>query len=227
MSLRWFWGIFALIGLPFMLIGIWFGYDLYQFSKTALRTEGEVVDMVRNAKGSTAPVVVFRARDGQTYEVMGDVFSSPPSYSIGETATIKYQPANPNNARIIDWTIWLFPGIFGTLGTIFTALGFGGLIYHWRKQKMARVLLQNGQKIWAKIEQIAPDPSFRVNGRSPYVIWAQWQNPKDLKVYQFQSDHLWYNPTSFLNEKTIPIYINPENPQDYHMDLSALPASGN
>ncbi|HRK73829.1 MAG TPA: DUF3592 domain-containing protein, partial [Rhodothermales bacterium] len=148
-------------------------------------------------------------------------------YAIGEAATINYQPENPTNARISDWTNWLFPGIFGTLGTIFTALGLGGLIYQWRKQKMARALQQSGQKIWAKIEQVALDQSFRVNGRSPYVIWAQWQNPKDFKIYQFQSDHIWYNPTSFLTKETIPVYINLANPEDYHMDLSALPASGN
>ncbi|MBN8588079.1 MAG: DUF3592 domain-containing protein [Rhodothermia bacterium] len=227
MSLRWTWGIFALIGLPFMLVGLWFGYDLYQFSTTALRAEGEVVDMARSSKGSAAPIVAFRARDGQMYEVTGDVFSSPPSYHIGEKATVKYQPSNPNNARISDWTNWLFPGIFGTLGTIFTALGLGGLIFMWRKKKMAQSLQVGGQKVRAKIEQVAFDTSLRVNGRSPYVIWAQWQNPRDQKVYQFKSDYIWYNPTDYLNEDSLTVFIDPKSPEDYHIDLSFLPQVGN
>ncbi len=65
--------------------------------------------------------------------------------------------------------------------------------------------------------------SLTVNGRSPWRIVTQWQNPSSGEVQLFESDDIWYNPTPFIAVAQITVYAHPDDLKRYHMDTSFLP----
>jgi hypothetical protein len=65
---------------------------------------GEVIRQKRSKrKGGRfayAPVFSFSAADGRTYTVTSNVSSYPSDFSVGVSVRVRYDPANPQNARI-------------------------------------------------------------------------------------------------------------------------------
>jgi hypothetical protein len=86
---------------------------------------GSVVDtVVQQEYGDDSafsyPVVAFTDRDGQDHTVKVSEGSSPPEWAVGDAVTVRYDPADPEGARIGSWTSdllqWLLPGITGIVG---------------------------------------------------------------------------------------------------------------
>jgi len=68
--------------------------------------------------------------------------------------------------------------------------------------------------------------SLKVNGRSPWILTAQWQNTADKALYTFKSDSIWFDPTEFVKGETLEVLINANKPSMYHVDLGFLPKHG-
>lgn len=125
-------GIFAVLGLIFLVVALAFWTTGSRFRSTALHTQGTVIRMVthEDSEGGHGhiPVVQYRV-DTQTYEIEGTVSSSPPAYHVGETVNILYQPQKPDAGQIDSFIEQGFlPLIFGGIGGIFFVIGFfGGL----------------------------------------------------------------------------------------------------
>src|ERR1035438_8811252 len=49
---------------------------------------------------SYAPVFSFTAVDGKTYKVTSSISSSPADFSVGDSVRVRYDPGNPQDARI-------------------------------------------------------------------------------------------------------------------------------
>jgi hypothetical protein len=62
-----------------------------------------------------------------------------------------------------------------------------------------------------------------VNDRHPFQIVTQWQNPSTSEIHVFESDNIWYDPSEFITNQRITVYIEKENPKKYWVDLSFLP----
>jgi hypothetical protein len=96
-------------------------------------------------------------------------------------------------------------------------------VYLRDKAKTKAYLLQSGQLIRADITDISLNQSIMVNGKSPFQIIAQWHDKTNNQMYIYKSDNFWFNPTQFVSDKTISVYIDLNNPKKYHMDTSFLP----
>jgi hypothetical protein len=131
------WSLIAGLGGLFFAVGlVLLAVDL-RFFADAHRTEGEVIDLRFNSKGSGAPDVAYADHLGRDHVHRSNIFSRP-SYRIGDRVTIAYDPDEPDDAAIDSPTNrWLLPGIFGGIG--FVHLGIG---------------LREGQRVSAK--RIAP-----------------------------------------------------------------------
>jgi Protein of unknown function (DUF3592) len=71
----------------------------------SFEANGEVIRLERSTDrdryGYTyAPVFTFTALDGKGYTVTSEVGSSPPSFTEGDTVRVRYEPENPEGARI-------------------------------------------------------------------------------------------------------------------------------
>ena len=109
---------------------------------------------------------------------------------------------------------------------MFGGVGFGGIYFQLKKSNLKKELFDEGRgkKIAADLTGAGLDMSYRVNGRSPYVISAQWLDTSSNHMYLFNSDYVWFDPASMIEgRKKIDVYIDENDPKRYYVDISFLP----
>jgi hypothetical protein len=101
------------------------------FLRCSIEVAGEVIRLEHSTDrtGTTtyenyAPVFSFTAVDGKRHTVTSDVWSSPADSSVGEAVRVRYDPPNPEGARIHTllqtWGTTVIPGV---VGVAFVAFG--------------------------------------------------------------------------------------------------------
>lgn len=118
--------------------------------------------------------------------------------------------------------------LFAAVGIVFFFVGIGMMAALSRQRKLRRWLAENGRTIQADIVGVQYDTRVRVNGRCPLVLQCQAVNPADGKVYVFESDSLWFDPTPFLDgQTTMPVLVDPDDYHRYQMlTAGILPEKG-
>jgi hypothetical protein len=227
----WIFGsVFGLVGLVFLVVAIFTVRSELAFRAVAISAPGTVVDLepTSGSRGGTTykPVFEFTDRDDHLHRVTGSVASSPPSFKRGEAVRVLYQPENPDQAHLDSFMdTWFLPLIFGTLGTVFTSIAGGCLIYGLRRRTRRTSLIASGTRIQARVDGVEHDRNTSVNGRNPWRIVAQWQHPVDQKVYVFRSDSIWFDPTPYLHQ-SVDVLVDIDHPHRYVMDTDFLPKPG-
>lgn len=213
--------VFLLIGIG-LLGGAFYLYrNTSNFIDTSRKAQGTVV-----ALRSGAPEVKFRTEQGREIQFTSSVSSKPPSYSVGETVEVIYQPDRPDEAEVNSFmTLWLGVMIVGALGTVFSLIGLALVFALGRKSSGDRRLKLHGQAIQTDFQGVERDTSYSVNGRHPFQVVTQWKNLSTGEIHLFHSDHLWYDPTSHIKTGKITVYTERGNPGKYFMDTSFLPKS--
>lgn len=118
--------------------------------------------------------------------------------------------------------------LFAAVGLVFFLVGVGMMAAISRQRKLRLWLEQNGRIIDADIAGVQYDTRVRVNGRCPLVLQCQAVNPADGKVYLFESDSLWFDPTPFLDGRDkVPVLVDPDNYHRYQvLTEGILPEQG-
>lgn len=225
--------LFAIIGLG-MMAGSFFLYqNTATFLESAISAEGEVVELVRSSSSSSstsgssytyAPVVKFKTSKGESIEFKSTTSSNPPSYTRGERVEILYTEDKPHEAKINSFfSLWGGAVIVGGIGVVFFLIGAGIILSGFRKVRNKEYLLQRGVRINTKFQSVSENTGLTVNGRHPFIIISQWQDPTTAKMHVFESDNIWFNPEDNINVDTIMVYIEAKNPAKYFMDISFLP----
>ena len=113
--------------LVFSIVSI---FRTRSFIRRSSEVIGEVIRLERSKTRDRygyeyAPVFSFTTEGGKSCTVTSDVSSSPPGFSVGESVRVRYDPANPENARIHSFfQTWGIAVISGAVGLAF--IGFGG-----------------------------------------------------------------------------------------------------
>ncbi len=143
---------------------------------------------------------------------------------MGEIVKVRYLPDNPEKARISNsflhmWGLSVFLGIFGIAFT-----GCGSLVFwlSFRDSINEKKAMRYTKEVKAKVNGVFQNTSISMNGKSPYVIEAQWLNPDTNEVHVFTSRDFWYDPSEFLQEDII-VKMNHRNMKKYWVDVSFLP----
>jgi len=219
--------IFMLIGGVFAVIGTIFMYQSVQLAVNGIKTAGEVLEVVRStdSDGDTTykPVVRFQTETGETTTFTSKVSSSSFNYSVGRSVNVLYPAADPDSAAIDSaFTMWAFPGIFMAFGYGFMGIG-GYMLYRDRARKaLIEQLKISGQRIDARVTEVGQNTSYKVNGRSPFCIFAQAEINGGIEI--FKSDNLWFNPEQFVKVgQTVQVLYDPASPKNYYLDTSFLP----
>ncbi|AWK06744.1 DUF3592 domain-containing protein [Flavobacterium crocinum] len=223
--------VFSIVGAG-LLAGAVYSYSSKKaFLEKAEKAQGTVIEMIaRRSDNSTTycPVVNFKTKAGQEITFTSSVSSNPPSYSVDETVEVLYDPAEPKEASINGFaTLWLVPLILGILGTIFFLIGSLAFLFGYLKNKKKQNLRETGKPVSAKFTGVELNTGYSSNGRHPFQIYSQWQDPKNNELYVFKSDNIWFDPTDFIKTDAMRVFIDPENPSKYTMDLSFLPTLKN
>ena len=198
-----------------------------RFLETAVTAPGVVTELVpkRSSDGDVlySPKVHFRDRDGRSVVFVPNTSSRPPAYSVGEGVEVVYAPGDSADARIRGFfSLWGVALIASVLGAILTVVGVGFLLWpKWKARKVAW-LRKNGQKVAAEPVEVVLDRSLQVNGRHPYRIVCQWSDPVSGEAHSFRSDALWFDPSPALGDQPLTVWVAPDNPRRYHVDLAFL-----
>jgi len=126
-------GIFILLGLIFIGVGLWSYHDTNRFVQTAQPAQGTVVELVRSARneGSSralCPVIEFTDHYGDSNTFQLNACSYPPRYRRGEIVEVLYASDNPHHAKLKDKSLHLISYIFSGIGALSTVIGFSVLI---------------------------------------------------------------------------------------------------
>jgi hypothetical protein len=219
--------IFTLVGIG-MLTGAFLLYNsTNSFLKEAVTAEGTVVELVRSRSSDSttyAPVIHFIDGTGETVEFTSSTSSNPPSYSEGEKVEVLYLPSRPQEAKINSFfSLWGAVVIVGGLGGVFFLIGAAIILIPMLQGRRDEYLKQQGTRIETEFQSVELNRSLSVNGRNPFRVLTQWQNPATSEVHVFASNNLWFDPTSYIKSKKITVFIETNNPKKYYVDLSFLP----
>ncbi|MEL6531042.1 MAG: DUF3592 domain-containing protein [Pseudomonadota bacterium] len=125
--------VLSILGICFTLFA---AYTL--FAERALESRSEIVrgtvvdltakDLTGQAAGY-APVVEWSGPDGETRRITGTVASNPPAYNNGQQVIVRYDPNNPEMAKIgTSDGFSLQVLLFGAMGITFAILGLARVI---------------------------------------------------------------------------------------------------
>ena len=221
--------LFGVIGLGLLAGAIALAVNTRAFIATAKHAPGTVTELVPKRDkddGSVTytPVVMFEAASGASVSFTSSFSSSPPAYDVGEKVDVLYSPDNPNEARINGFgSLWLGPIIMGGIGALFAAIGFGILFASRLNKRKREWLMAHGTEIQAEFQAVERNTSLKINGRSPWRIVAQWQNPESGQLHVFNSENLWFDPTKYVTAKQLRVLLDPKDSKRYHLDTSFLP----
>ena len=224
--------IFTGVGLLLTGTEIYIAATTVHFVATASRATGNVFEIKISSSRDTngdlntyySPEIEFTDDGGSTITFVSDVESSYESYSVGDTVPVIYDPANPHHANIDSFfRIWGTALMSGVMGVAFLFAGVGILIYLGIKSKRRQWLKQNGTIIQAEVISCDMNTSISVMGRHPYSIRAQYLDSDTRIVHVFESDPIWYDPSQFIKNKQVQVFVDPNNLKKYFIDLSDLP----
>lgn len=218
---------FLTVGIA-MLLGAGVAYkNVDAFVQGALTAEGTVVYLVKNKDSDSVvykPVVQFTGQNGEQAEFTSSVGTNPPAYSVGDTVEVLYAPDDIDDAKIND--------LFSLLGSVIILTAFGGVFFLlgaiifmvgiFRNRKKL-YLQRQGVAVEAEFQSVRLNRSIAVNGKNPFVIVCQWLNPMTGSVHLFESENLWFDPSSYLTERKFKVLIEKDNPKKYWIDISFLP----
>lgn len=219
--------VFTFVGIA-MLAGAFFLYqETRSFLAEAARTEGTVVNFMQtysNHAVTYAPVVHFVNRNNEAIVFVSSTATNPPGYEKGEKVEVLYFPAKPQEARINSFfPLWGGSVILGVMGAIFFLIGAGVTLVPMLKKRKAEYLKEQGRAIETDFQSVRVNGAVAVNGRNPYRVLTQWKDPSSSQVLIFESNDIWYDPTSHINSQRIRVFLDKNNPKKYYVDLSFLP----
>lgn len=208
-------------------------YRLFTFNASAIKTTGVVEDLI--AKTSTSdghtsttysPKVAYTDKQNDKHEYVPNFSSSPAGYEIGEQVKINYDPQDPDKAQLDGLSEYIGVFIMGGLGLVFTVVGGIGVFVARRNHAATMRLKETGQLVQADIVSIEQNKFVKINKRYyPFRIFCNWKDPLTGMHYTFKSRMIVNDPRPLLaGRKTLNVYIDPNNPKKYYMDVSFLGA---
>lgn len=212
------WTIFATIGIIFVLIGAFLFTNVFNY-KNKIETIGTITKITYG--DDNKEVIVSYNANGKNYESTLNGYLS--SFYEGKDINIYYDKENPNKIGMkqLDLLFLIFPGI----GLVFLIIGSTGIIIKINKKKQEQKLKETGKIVYGNYTETIINKTYNINGRNPYNIICEWQDPIDNKKYIFKSKNIWINPEKIIEEKNIkqfPIYINENNKAKYYIDTDKI-----
>ena len=217
------WTIFTIIGIVFITIGVVIGGNILNY-KNKIDTKAIITDIssYTSSKGNrNYQVYVSYIVEGKEYKSRLNGYSS--GFYEGKEIDIYYDKDNPRQIGVksLDLLFLILPSI----GLIFLIIGGTGILIKINKKNIEKKLKESGELVYANYIETVVNRTYSVNGKHPYNIICNWDNPEDNKKYILKSKDIWINPESIIQQKNIkqlPVYINLTNKKQYLIDTDSL-----
>lgn len=219
--------LFTLVGFAMLAGAFWAYSSTSSFLKQAETADGIVFELLASRSDNSTtyrPVVQFIDQQGQFIEFVSSTGSNPASYSQGEQVKVLYLPERPSNAKINSFfSLWGVAIILAGIGAVFFLIGVGIIMFTRLKSRQDEMLKTSGVAIETQYQSVEQNTALSVNGRHPFRVLTQWQNPATSDIHIFKSNNLWFDPSAYIKQETIRVFIAKGNPAKYYVDLSFLP----
>lgn len=227
--------VMLVVGVAMLAGAVYMCNDAQSFLAGAAHAQGTVADLQRTeslshddnhtyTSVSYYPIVQFTDASGKRIEFTSSSGSNPPAYSRGDQVDVLYQADAPEKARINSFlSLWFGPLLVGGLGVVFTALGIVLVVVPMRRRRQDAFLKAHGVPVEAAFQSVEQNTTVKVNGQSPWRVLAQWLDPATSQVHVFKSDNLWFDPSAYIKDRKINVFVDRGNPKKYYVDLSFLP----
>lgn len=219
--------VFILVALFIGSTAAFFAVQQYQFSQTAVKATGTVVELVRHVsnKGGVSyyPIISFTDSTGNKVEFKSDVSSD--DSQIGSSVPVVYDPLASQTAYVDNFMgRWFLPVFMAGFAVVFGGVGAGTAYVRYRRRKMIEYLKINGRRVNANFVDVRLNRSYKVNKRSPFVIYATWHDELSNKTIEFMSDNLWFDPSPFVKlGMSIEVVVDSNDFNRYWMNTDFLP----
>jgi hypothetical protein len=216
--------VLFIAGLALSGGGVYFLKEKMEFFNKSVQVEGEVVEIesIRGNKTLYYPVITFQDLEGNTHTFTADTgASSSFDYTRGEKIMINYMKENPQIAKINSFKErWGLPLALMVAGIVILLSGGGKVYMQFFKAKLRRELPRTGTRL-----QLPGRVELKTSkNKTEFVIISDWLNPEDSKMYAFASDKISYDPTSYIADRVMDVWIDRMSPKKKHyMDISFLP----
>lgn len=115
----------------------------------------------------------------------------------------------------------ILPFVFILVGGIFSAIGLAFLIWIIGKKKNIRKVIQGGYSVNAVISEVSINYNLEINGRNPYMIVCQYQDPQTAILHIFKSGNIMFFPGD-LTGRMIRVFVEPGNFNHYYVDVDSV-----
>ncbi len=119
--------------------------------------------------------------------------------------------------------LWYLPAvIIGTTGIVFLVLGAAFLISEKRRRALEEELKNHGRALEASVTDVRTNMNITVNGRHPYFVEVQWQEPMSGTVHVFRSRDFDFNPWELVEGRKVKVYVSDNDYSRYYLDLESV-----
>jgi len=219
--------LFMVSGVLLLLGAAMSYHNTSAFLASAVQARGVVIDLEEQhgEDGITyRPVVTFLDENKRLVRFTSRLGSSSAAYTPGQTIPILYLPNQPEDARIDRFfEHWGMVVIMLVLGIPFFLVGALLALFGRRRKRNKEYLQKNGVVVQAQFREVLRNRSVSVNGKNPFVIVCDWLNPQTSQLHVFESENIWFEPSPYMNEEKIRVFLDKNNSRKYHVDISFLP----
>lgn len=215
--------IFGLVGLVFTIIGVVWLFFGTRFVSNAQEVYGRIVDITSytDSDGETnyRAYVDYRYNKVEYENVALNSYSH--SMKVGKKIKLLVNPENPGSPQTIMSTL-VGAVLFLVFGLILVCIGFLPMFFMGRVSSKAKRLMNQGHYIIAKVESVHRNNNIEVGGKTPYVVYCNYQDIYSGTIYRFKSKNIWYNPEAYLQQDAeVRVYVNGQDYSDYYVDVES------
>lgn len=216
--------IFTLVGIICLSLGM-FSFSGYQnLVQTGIKAQAQVVETIYEpgSKGCYEIVLGWRLKNGKyvKHRLSESANFGPRE---GDKVEIAYDPQHPTTLVMINELRSLFlPLCTGFLGSFFSIFGIGMGLRVVKTRSRNNWLATNGALVAAHFRNLVLDTSRSINGVNPWKVVVCGNDPLTGKEMSFESEPVWQDPTRYLRNCPVDVYVDPNNPSRYYVDLTFL-----
>lgn len=222
-----FGAVWALVGTPFVIVGLVWGLSEKSLQEHGVPVEGEVVEKYtsRSSEGSLQHKVrIFYTDDrGDKHEWIESVGRSLfEELAEGEVLPLVYDPEDPTRAALggdLAGHWWIFPLAFGGFGLIFAGVGWF-LVFREVPKVLKRIsLMEQGWVATGVVQEVLLDYNTRINGRHPLYLLYSFTGPDGVSREGRSVNLPRRLEKRFSPGDSIPVVYDPRNPEVFEADV--------
>lgn len=218
--------VLCIAGIVLLGGAIYLLKDKIEFFNRSVQTEGVVVDVLETTRTRGTvyyyPLVSFKAADGNTYTFSSETgTSSALDFNKGDKLMVRYAEGDPQVAKLDNFMeLWGLPLALLVAGIVLLLAGGSKTYNYLNRIKLRKELPRTGTHLQLA-GRVEPKSS---KSKTEFVIISEWLNPADSKMYAFTSDKISFDPTSYITNRLMDVWIDPMDPKTKHyVDISFLP----